>query len=380
MNSLHPDIIFQIKERLENAQQGVGWSTECKYRRMVAGLPGLDWRAAGKERGWVKPTFRTYRAACRWQMAQAALSALGVGKETALTTDFVYTHRHEPAIRALAQDLARDEAGQTADVIAKTVSRTRTGKKRKKHSKRRSLRGLPPDWPWALVHAMPTADDQLVTMVAIATGCRPAELRLGIEVTRLEYCRVRFFILGAKVSPRTQGGQPWRELVIDICEALGPVAEAFLAHLPKSGRPLRVSIYGENWQRKLKRRVRHLGWPDVSAYSLRHRLASILRYERVAADTISQILGHASDRSRRHYGMFAYGRGGRGHGIQNVNTAAEVRQHDNASAMAEPVGTDGGMNEADVTSTDQSGAQDGEAMSDDDLLGDFDNSGPSLGL
>lgn len=383
MSSLQESIASQVHERLINAQQGVGWRTTCEYRRMVARVPDLDWRAAGRERAWVKSTIRTHRAACRWKIAREALSALGVDKKTVLTTDFVYAHCHEPTIQALAHDLTRDEDGETADTIAQMVSPARMEQKRKRHAKRRSLQGLPDDWPWWLVHTMPTAEDKMATMVAIATGCRPAELRFGVQVTRLDHCRVRFYIRGAKVSRRTQGGQRWRVLVIDTCEALGPIAGLFLASLPEPGRTLRVSVNGSSWQKKLKRRVINLGWPDVSAYTLRHRLASILKNRGFKRDAISQVLGHASDRSRRRYGMFVYGRSG-GHGIKSVETASEVRQHNNSSVAPDAAGADGGMNEGHAASADQSQEQsvgtNEDAWSDDELLGDSDNSGPSFGM
>ncbi len=382
--SPHSSIVLRVRECLINAQQGVGVSTEHEYRHMVARLSGLDWRAAGIERGWTKSTFRTHRAASRWYLAKAALDALDVGKEAALTRDFVHAHLKEPAIRALAHDMERDENDETADATAKMVSRARTGKKPKSHAKRRSLQGLPDDWPWWLVHAMPTAEDKMATMVAIATGCRPAELRFGVQVTRLDQCRVRFYIWGAKVSRRTQGGQPWRGLVIDTCQALGPVAGLFLASLPKPGRTRTVSISGGAWQKKLKRRVANLGWPNVSAYTLRHRLASILKCRGFEDDAISQVLGHASDLSRRRYGMFVYGRGSGRHGIESVETASEVRQHNSSSVAPDATGADGGMNDGDAGSADQSQEQgvgaNEDAWSDDDLLGDFDNSGPSLGM
>ena len=391
MTSLRSSILDQIMERLANAEQGVAPNTESEYRRIIARLPDLDWRAAGIERGWSKRTLRVHRAACRWKMAVDALSALSAlsalegDEETPLTSEFGFIHRAASAIRALASDLARDEDGETADAIARTVSRTRKGKKPKKRSKRTSLSELPSDWAWQLVAEMPTEHDKLVTMVAIATGCRPQELRLGIGVTRLDGCRVRFWVRGAKVSDRTGGGQLWREQVVDVCEALGSLATEFLACLPGPDQTLLVDIQGGGWQKKLERRARRLGWPKVSAYSLRHQLASVLKDDNeVDGNVISQVLGHASDRSRRRYGMSRYGGGG-GHGIESVEAAVEVRQHDDAPAVAEAAETDGGMHETEAPSTDQPKEQSvgpsDDALSDDDLLGDFDDSsGPSLGM
>ena len=76
-----------------------------------------------------------------------------------------------------------------------------------RHSKRQDMRGLPEEWRERIIARMPKYHDQ--ALVAAVTGCRPAELVSGVEMSIDQNTgELVAVIKGAKSTEKT--GQEWR--------------------------------------------------------------------------------------------------------------------------------------------------------------------------
>jgi len=124
------------------------------------------------------------------------------------------------------------------------------------------------------------------------------------------------------MSTLTQGGQKIRALDFSGQDAL---ARALLRMVDKNGG--RFVTQGDlgAWRKRLTRAGERVGLRRLSPYSLRHQFASDQKQRGWNDDRLSQALGQASDRTRKHYGHSEQGRG-RGGGLQSVSASVAVRQ------------------------------------------------------
>ena len=181
------------------------------------------------------------------------------------------------------------------------------GERRKRASKRQALRGLPGDWREQLYQRAAKGKYADAILVAALTGCRPEELRQGVHIRRVNNPRsgmgkIRFEIDGAKV--KAHQGQPHRLIAYGAHDP-HPLLEALRIRLA-GRRELLVCIDSPVIFSVEARRLAHSLWPKhkhtVTAYCLRHQWAADLK-RHTAADSVSQGLGHASAKTRRHYGQ-----------------------------------------------------------------------------
>ena len=182
-----------------------------------------------------------------------------------------------------------------------------TDERRKRASKRQALRGLPGDWRERLYQRAAKGKYADAILVAALTGCRPEELRQGVHIRRVNNPRsgmgeIRFEIDGAKV--KAHQGQPHRLIAYGAHDP-HPLLEALRIRLA-GRRELLVCIDSPvNFTVEVRRLARSL-WPKhkhaITAYCLRHQWAADLK-RHAAADSVSQGLGHASAKTRRHYGQ-----------------------------------------------------------------------------
>ena len=182
-----------------------------------------------------------------------------------------------------------------------------TDERRKRASKRQALRGLPGDWREQLYQRAAKGKYADAILVAALTGCRPEELRRGVLIRRVDNPRsgmgeIRFEIDGAKV--KAHQGQPHRLIAYGAHDP-HPLLEALRIRLA-GRRELLVCIDSPVNFTVEARRLAHSLWPKhkhaITAYCLRHQWAADLK-RHAAADSVSQGLGHASAKTRRHYGQ-----------------------------------------------------------------------------
>lgn len=183
-----------------------------------------------------------------------------------------------------------------------------TQPRRKRKSKRQSLKGLPPDWRIQLCQRGANGKYFLALVVSSLLGARPSELAKGIRVyvahdKDLNQTVLRLHAEGVKV--KQQQGQPNRYVSYAI-DDLDPLVRTLLHEVNRSGRKeLMVAIENPgNYSKEIERLSRSL-WPmhpqTITAYCFRHQWSADLK-RAGNADAASRGLGHRSAKTRRNYG------------------------------------------------------------------------------
>lgn len=192
--------------------------------------------------------------------------------------------------------------------------------RRRRHSKRGDLRGLPDDWRERIVARMPNY--QLAALTSAVTGCRPEELKKGVQLT-LEGGMLVATIQGAKVTAKA--GQEWRRLSwpgdsnsllvrMLISEVQAGASVAQIKDAKAYSGAMRAAAKREWPKRKT----------TVTPYCMRHAMAADMKASGLDAAEISAALGHCSDVTKKYYGSWSQGRAG-GVAPQSVEAARAVR-------------------------------------------------------
>lgn len=187
----------------------------------------------------------------------------------------------------------------------------------KKMSKRYGLGKLDQMWREKIFSSIKSEHFKRAVAVLSSTGCRPAELQVGVVVHIVEDDRLQIGIRGAKVNLQTKRGQPLRLLQIDIHTPWG----AYLRDqvLRSESNMIIVSYNAASVSQRLREKSRVL-WPRqktlVSGYSYRHFLGKSLKESGEDPIKIASTLGHATDYSQSSYGRAGGGKRSAGqHGV-----------------------------------------------------------------
>ena len=174
-------------------------------------------------------------------------------------------------------------------------------KKRRRHSKKQDLKGLPENWRERLIDEMSAGIYALPLLVASLTGCRPEELRRGIQL-RIDDGHLVAEIEGAKV--KTNQGQPMRTLSWQLPG--NSLIERLAKQVRESGNELCVSIDDPRNFSTAVRSAAKILWPkhkaNVTPYCLRHALSADLKSAGVPREEVAAGMGHISDETCQHYG------------------------------------------------------------------------------
>jgi integrase len=300
------DIRKQAYALIENRSP----STVAEYLVIRDRLDGQHWHTYATERCLAKRSAAVLRSASRFNKARMVLLHLSTMNMAQKIGDKDAAKAQRQQAEALIRSL--DEPEPTYQPPGPV--------KRRKSSKRRSLSRLPKDWREQVLQEL-KPDDLIPAVVLILTGCRPVEYKYGVIFER-HGDQLRATIHGGKCSTLTQGGQKIRALDFSGQDAL---ARALLRMVDKNGG--RFVTQGDlgAWRKRLTRAGERVGLRRLSPYSLRHQFASDQKQRGWNDDRLSQALGQASDRTRKHYGHSEQGRG-RGGGLQSVSASVAVRQ------------------------------------------------------
>lgn len=168
-----------------------------------------------------------------------------------------------------------------------------------RRSKRGDLARLPADWRERLIARMPKYRMQM--LVAAVTGCRPAELVMGVEL-QVQGESLVAVIKGAKVSENA--GQKVRILTFYI--ASSSLTTALAAALGE-GRHM-VNIADAKQFSGAVRAAAKREWPllkrTITPYCLRHQSAADWKADpSMTDDDVSLALGHATNKFKTQYGQ-----------------------------------------------------------------------------
>lgn len=179
--------------------------------------------------------------------------------------------------------------------------------RQKRKSKRSSLDGLPLDFDLQILNAARNARKPCPHLKALQvlfiTGARPAELVIGVHVKRFGEV-LRLTITGVKRSELNRSGQDFRVLEFP---ADHPLADG----LATNGQEV-VNIKNAKRLTDTVRWYSEKLWPNrrkkLSAYSFRHRFASVLKDSEESAQRIALALGHQTEVSQSAYGSKGTGK------------------------------------------------------------------------
>lgn len=298
----------QMRSIARDILDGRSDSTIEEYRRITKRLNGEHWHTYATARNVSKRYGYLLRAAYRYRLADLLRESLRAAdrQRKAGNRDTALVHRHQ------AEALAKILQGQEPAYHPGKPRRSR------KTSKRQSLARLPPDWREQVIAELNDAD-RFAAVVLAVTGCRPAEYRAGVRLER-DGDDLRVTIAGAKVSTLTGGGQKERVMVFDGSKAL---ASFLLAYVDEHGGSMVAREDLGAWRKRFTRAAARLGFRKISPYSLRHQFAGDQKAGGWNDDRLSQALGQASARTRKHYGHARQGRGGEG--LKSVTATQAVR-------------------------------------------------------
>lgn len=271
----------------------VGQSTRQEYLRVIERIKESGKKPGERENG---RTRAVERAAYRWYAAHRIMQLIEAGNDAKALRFWDSVQRMNRAAERAKKSYDAGEVQQNAQ---------------KRHTKRRSLRGLPPDWREQLVAAAASSKYADQVRVMALCGCRPAELEKGILIRR-DGDELVIGIEGAKVSTRTGGGQSWRELRIAADHPLAAGLQDGQYRVPNA--------------KAIENAIDHYGkklWPNraelISAYTLRHAAATDFKAADLNQVEIAAALGHASTATMDRYG--SANKGGKG-GLKLTSTEA----------------------------------------------------------
>lgn len=252
------------------------------------------------------------RAAVIWAAIESGRAALTArdratrsGDAAALATAVNELERVVSILRRYPPDPKRERGSGKLPLLAEAMTWSSIVARRQSHSsppvprsKRKGLGALMriAEWQGVLLSQV-SKDHQAAVAVSLLSGVRPAEIAKGV-IVKSTPDGISITVAGAKCG--VNRGQASRTLLISTDSAAGRL----LAELAKDGQvtitdsPKRLSDAIASAARR--------AWPQlrirVSAYSIRHAVASQLKASGVPADAIAKCLGHVATRSASSYG------------------------------------------------------------------------------
>jgi integrase len=173
-------------------------------------------------------------------------------------------------------------------------------------SKRQDIRGLPSTWREQLLERMSDSTNYIPALVLAVSGCRPAELKKGIQIVINDNMMV-IKIPGAKLGKNK--GQ--RERIIEYrLPSTNKLVSRLREAIQYSG-SIEISINNPN---SFCSAITYYGrqtFPGrrkaITPYCFRHAFASDIKMSRSDTDDVSRALGHQVDRTKSSYGQAQMG-------------------------------------------------------------------------
>ena len=279
--------------------QPVAVSTSTEYEKAWLRLDGRHWGDYAQTQRLGKRAASVLRAAWRRGMARKIQDEVESFALLELTGDQSLLALSAQAINCKLQALQADLELPAYQPPEGTV---RAGK----NSKRKSLKGLPPDWRDIMLENA-KAEDQMPLLVLALSGCRPAELKMGVHIL-VDDDWLAFIIQGAKV--KEHAGFEQRSVVIQPHTLLQRNHELIEQMRGRDGQTVAIAD-GQSFQKRIQRLALRLGFKRVSCYSFRHQLGSDIKASGTGRTNLAKVLGHQSEATQTHYGGYQQGnRGG----------------------------------------------------------------------
>lgn len=273
------------------AGQGISPATEATY--VAAAARRLDLSAPGGGplmEGVTSASWHATRSALAWAAAREWREARNESDRCRKAKD------GDGAWRAAVRAAAAIEA------LAKVQAAERPPATKRRASKRATLPKAV-DWQERVFEAATPAQRPGVA-VLWATGCRPIEIEMGVDLMRDKRGRLLVVVSGAKVCDAHSAGQPQRVLLIDENTQAGKA----LASILGDAESLTVQRGADRLNKDFSKIREKIGG-KMSPYSMRHQAAAELKAE-LDPKVVAAALGHRSIKSQRRYGSVKQARGG----------------------------------------------------------------------
>jgi integrase len=301
--------VAEIRKRAHALIDSRSPATVAEYETIRNRLDGQHWHTYATERCLTKRSAAVLKSATRFNKARDILGHLRIMNQAQKIGDKNTTRSHRQHAETLIRLLEEPEPTYQPPGPVK----------RRKFSKRSSLSRLPENWRERVLDELKVLD-LLPALVLALTGCRPCEYKKGILLER-DGDDLRVTIQGGKVSELTGGGQAYRMLTFDGNDDM---ASTILVAVDIRGGKKVVRDDLGTWRKRFTRAAERAGVKGISPYSLRHQFSADQKSRGWNDDRLSQALGHASDRMRKHYGHSGQGRSGGG-GLRSVSASVPVR-------------------------------------------------------
>lgn len=243
--------------------------------------------------------------------------------------------RQEAAWKAGNRQLAAKMANLRRELVERAeaiMSAEQPEVRKKRQTKRETLPGNP---AWReVVYRHATPEQRPSVAVVWATGCRPAELADGVDITiedeggtRVIHCDIP----GKKVSEYS--GQPHRRITIFADSPQGRALAEILGKETTRTITRNAKILNNDFARIRARMARKEGihW-DAAPYTMRHQMAADAKAyfrsfmsEDEAKEVVAKTLGHRVTRSQERYGHPRDATGA-GSAIVSVSATHEIKK------------------------------------------------------
>lgn len=230
---------------------------------------------------------------------------------------------------AVKEALLRRQLVERAEAV---MSAEQPEAKKKRQTKRETL---PADPAWReVVYRHATPDQRPGVAVVWATGCRPAELADGIDITIAEEdgaSVIHCDIPGRKITQHS--GQPHRRITILADSPQGRALVQILAEETTRTVTRNAKVLNNDFARIRARMARKEGihW-DAAPYTMRHQMAADAKHyfrsfmsEDEAKEVVAKTLGHRVTRSQERYGHPRDATGA-GSAIVSVSATHEIKK------------------------------------------------------
>ena len=297
-----------------------------------------DFCRFAKDRNLSKTSYYAYKAAYQYGMVEQLEKLLKEHDACINIEDHIGVEECRAAAEVCCQALEKlnpDYAIRHIHNPVKHVSQypgKSTGSKSKKiNSKRYSLAGLPVGWQDQIYKHVSGKYKSSVLALTV-TGCRPEELRKGINFFLSEDGLIGVRINGAKVTGTK--GQHVRILYFDpqiselnraikkILDDHGSITIKLPESNPDNPEPSKVVNAFTRAVKYAAGKAGH-GFHRVSPYTFRHQKTSDLKKEGHSEEKRAAFLGHRSTRTQQQYGFAQQGRGATG--IKRVEVPNRIR-------------------------------------------------------
>lgn len=219
------------------------------------------------------------------------------------------------------------------DTATSVMASEQPEERRKRKTKRETV---PSDPGWrARVFEAATPNQKRGVAVLWATGCRPAEIESGVDVTH-DGDVLHIDVPGKKVTEHS--GQPHRRITIRADSEPG-LALVGLLDGENAMTVKRKAVVLNNDFARIRARLQKTGGADwaISPYSMRHQMSADAKThfadildEDAAVDAVASLLGHRVTRSQERYGHPKQSKGGGG-AVVAVEATYEIKQSRGAS-------------------------------------------------